>query len=100
MGSLLGIRSVQAAGVVLQLWKNRLSTRNRRLLVDYSHRTEPESDNPFPEVKLTACLGDLDGPLLRPSKAFLLHAVEKETLYINCVKVLNKRGPSNRSASM
>nr|BAC82603.1 pol-like protein [Takifugu rubripes] len=41
--------------------------------------------------------GDLGGPLLRPTKVFFLHAVDKEPW--NCVKVLNRRGLSKRSAS-
>ncbi|TWW75350.1 Transposon TX1 uncharacterized 149 kDa protein ORF 2 [Takifugu flavidus] len=81
-------------------WRNRLRARERHLLVDYGWRTEPDGDEPFLEIKLVAHLGDLDGPLLRVTKAFFLHTVDKKTLYQNCVKVLNRRGLSNRSASM
>lgn len=46
-------------------------TRERNLLVDYGRGTGPDGDNP--EIRLATHLGDLDGPLLRPSKAFILH---------------------------
>ncbi|TWW53509.1 Transposon TX1 uncharacterized 149 kDa protein ORF 2 [Takifugu flavidus] len=100
VGSLLGICSAQAAERALQLWRNRLSERERRLLVDYGQGTEPDCEDPFPEIRLAAHLGNLDGPLLRPSKTFSLQAVEKKTLYYECVRVLNRRGLSNRSTSV
>ncbi|TWW61013.1 Transposon TX1 uncharacterized 149 kDa protein ORF 2 [Takifugu flavidus] len=100
VGSLLGIRSTQAAEGVLRLWRNRLSTRERRILEDYGQGTEPDSEDPFPEIRLVAHLGNLDGPLLRPAKTFSLVAVDKKTLYNDCVRVLNRRGLSNRSTSM
>uniref|UniRef100_A0A674MKT3 Reverse transcriptase domain-containing protein n=1 Tax=Takifugu rubripes TaxID=31033 RepID=A0A674MKT3_TAKRU len=100
VGSLLGIRSTQAAEGVLRLWRNRLSTRERRILEDYGQGTEPDSEDPFPEIRLVAHLGNLDGPLLRPAKTFSLQAVEKKTLYNDCVRVLNRRGLSNRSTSV
>ncbi|TWW73519.1 Transposon TX1 uncharacterized 149 kDa protein ORF 2 [Takifugu flavidus] len=97
VGSLLGIRSAQAAEGALQLWRNGLSERERRLLVDYGQGTELDCEDPFPEIRLTAHLGNLDGPLLRPPKTFSLQAVEKKTLYCECVRGLNKRGLSNRN---
>ncbi|TWW74496.1 hypothetical protein D4764_14G0004990 [Takifugu flavidus] len=100
VGSLLGICSSQAAEGVLRLWRNRLSTRERRLLEDYGQGTEPDSEDPFPEIRLAAHPGNLDGPLLRPAKTFSLVAVDKKTTYNNCVTVLNRRGLSNRSTSM
>ncbi|TWW81772.1 hypothetical protein D4764_01G0015870 [Takifugu flavidus] len=87
VGFLLGIRSAQAAEGVLRLWRNRLSTRERRLLEDYGQGTEPDSNDPFPEIRLAAHLGNLDGPLLRPAKTFSLVAVNKKTLYNNCMRV-------------
>ncbi|TWW55985.1 hypothetical protein D4764_09G0010350 [Takifugu flavidus] len=100
VGSLLGIRSAQAAEGALQLWRNGLSERERRLLVDYGQGTEPDYEDPFPEIRLATHLGNLDGPLLRPSKTFSLQAVEKKTLYYDCVRVLNSRGLSNRNTSV
>ncbi|TWW71161.1 hypothetical protein D4764_17G0006440 [Takifugu flavidus] len=100
VGSLLGIRSTQAAEGVLRLWRNRLSTRERRILEDYGQGTEPDSEDPFPEIRLVAHLGNLDGPLLRPAKTFSLVAVDKKTLYNDCVRVLNRRGLSNKSTSV
>lgn len=47
--------------------------------------------------KMAAHLGDLDGPLLRPTQPSILHAVGKRTQYQNCMKVINKRGQSKRS---
>lgn len=99
IGSVLGIRSVQSAEDVLQRWRTRFSTRERRLLVDYGQGTEPDVDDHFPEIKLAAHLGDLDGPLLRPTKAFFLHGVKKKTLYQNRMKVMNRRGLSNSGGS-
>ncbi|TWW78132.1 hypothetical protein D4764_11G0002530 [Takifugu flavidus] len=52
VGSLLGIRSTQAAEGVLWLWRIRLSTNERRLLEDYGQGTEPDSNDPFPEIRL------------------------------------------------
>ncbi|TWW73398.1 Transposon TX1 uncharacterized 149 kDa protein ORF 2 [Takifugu flavidus] len=100
VGSLLGIRSTQAAEGVLRLWRNRLSTRERRILEDYGQGAEPDSEDPFPEIRLVAHLGNLDGPLLRPAKAFSLAAIDKKTIYNNCVRVLNRRGLSNRNTSV
>ncbi|TWW54318.1 Transposon TX1 uncharacterized 149 kDa protein ORF 2, partial [Takifugu flavidus] len=64
----------------------RLSTRERRILEDYGQGTEPDSEDPFPEIRLVAHLGNLDGPLLRPAKTFSLVAVDKKTLYNDCVR--------------
>ncbi|TWW54086.1 Transposon TX1 uncharacterized 149 kDa protein ORF 2 [Takifugu flavidus] len=100
VGSLLGIRSTQAAEGVLRLWRNRLSTIERRILEDYGQGTEPDSEDPFPEIRLVAHLRNLDGPLLRPAKTFSLVAVDKKTLYNDCVRVLNRRGLSNRNTSV
>ncbi|TWW62759.1 hypothetical protein D4764_04G0014060 [Takifugu flavidus] len=61
-----------AAEGVLRLWRNRLSTRERHILEDYGQGTEPDS----------------------------LVAVDKKTLYNDCVRVLNRRGLSNRSTSV
>lgn len=91
VGSLLGICSVRAAENVLQLWKNRLIASERRLLADYGQGTEPDGGKPFLEIKLVAYLGDLDGPLLRTTKSFILHTVDKRTFDQNCVTVLNSR---------
>ncbi|TWW68287.1 hypothetical protein D4764_19G0000850 [Takifugu flavidus] len=57
VGSLLGIRSTQAAEGVLRLSRNRLGTRERRILEDYGQGTEPDSEDPFPEIRLVAHLG-------------------------------------------
>ncbi|TWW62350.1 Transposon TX1 uncharacterized 149 kDa protein ORF 2 [Takifugu flavidus] len=62
--------------------------------------TEPDCEDPFPEIRLPAHLGNLDGPLLRSSKTFSLQAIEKKTLYYDCVRVLNRRGLSNRNTSV
>ncbi|TWW77456.1 Transposon TX1 uncharacterized 149 kDa protein ORF 2 [Takifugu flavidus] len=72
VGSLLGICSTQAAEGLLRLWKNRLSTRESHLLEDYGQGTKPDSEDIFPEIRLAAHLGNLDGPLLRPAKTFSL----------------------------
>lgn len=98
IGSLLGIRCVRIAKRLLQLWQDML--RERSLLKDYSRQTEPNCGDPFPEVMLVAHFGDPDGPLLRSPKTFSLHTVDKKTLYRNCVKVLNRRGLSPKSASV
>ncbi|TWW73395.1 Transposon TX1 uncharacterized 149 kDa protein ORF 2 [Takifugu flavidus] len=68
--------------------------------VDYGQGTELDCEDPFPEIRLAAHLGNLDSPLLRPSKIFSLQAVEKKTLYYDCVRVLNRRGLSNRNTSV
>ncbi|TWW54633.1 hypothetical protein D4764_0192090 [Takifugu flavidus] len=73
---------------VLRLWRNRLRTKERHLLEDYGQGTEPDSEDPFPEIRLAAHLGNLDDPLLRPAKTFSLVTVDKKTLYNNCVRVL------------
>lgn len=63
--------------------------------MDYSQGTESNRGNPFPDIRVVAHFGDLDGPLLRAPKIFI-----QKTLYRNCVKVLNRKGLSDQSASV
>lgn len=90
MGSLLGIHSLQLAEKMLQLWWDRLGGRDRSLLTDYGRGTEPDRGDTFSDISLVAHFGDLDGTLLRAPKTFILHAVDKKTLFRNCVKALNR----------
>ena len=50
---LLGFRSTRVAQRVLELWRQRLSGRERSLLMAYSHGTEPDCSDPFPEVYIS-----------------------------------------------
>lgn len=90
MGTLLGIRSLRIAERVLHLWWDRLSGRDRSLLTDYGRGTEPDRGDTFSEIRLVARFRDQDGTLLRAPKTFFLHAVDKQTLFRNCVKALNR----------
>ncbi|KAI3358868.1 hypothetical protein L3Q82_015262 [Scortum barcoo] len=99
LGSLLGRHSVRVAQRILQLWRQRLSGKERSFLMNYSQgRATPDPTDPFPEINLSLELGDLTGPLLdtiNPNK-MTLHRADKKTIYFNCVKVINKNGLSNR----
>lgn len=68
--------------------------------MDYGWGTVPDCGDHFPHMKLVAHFRDLEINLVRAPKMVILHAVDKKTLYGNCVKVLNRRGLSNKSTSM
>ncbi len=99
LGSLLGLHSVRMARTILELWRWRLSGKERSLLMDYSKKkAEPDPTDPFPEIYLSPGLGDLTGPLLTVTNTskMTLHRADKQTLYSSCVKSINKNGLSNR----
>ncbi|KAI3375790.1 hypothetical protein L3Q82_003739 [Scortum barcoo] len=99
LSSLLSLHSVRVAGRILSLWRQKLSGKERSLLIDSSQgKIAPNPADSFPDVCLSPELGDLTGPLLavvNPDK-MTVHKVDKKTLYNNCVKSINKKGLSNR----
>lgn len=95
--SLLNIQSTRVAQKVLECWRQRLSGRERGLLMDYSQGTEPEHDDPFPEVYISPELGEVDGPLLKGCRELCLNTAKKKALYQNCVKVTNRKGLCDRA---
>lgn len=97
VGSLLNIQSTRVAQKVLELWRKRLTGRERGLLVDYSLGTELDHKDPFPEVYISLQLGELDGPLLKGCRELCLNTANKKALYQNCVKVTNKKGLCGRT---
>ncbi|KAI3377827.1 hypothetical protein L3Q82_008966, partial [Scortum barcoo] len=99
LGSLLGLHSVRVAQTILNPWRQRLSGRERSLLIDSSQRgTTPDPADPFPEVYLSPELGDLTGPLLTVTNPnnMTLHGADKKTIYYNCIKNINGKGLSDR----
>ena len=99
LGSLLGLQSVRVARRLLELWRQRLTWKERSLLRNYSQgEVEPDPADPFPEISLSPGLGELTGPLLATTRPedLTLHKADKKTLYFNCVKVLNRSGLCNR----
>ncbi|KAK0136068.1 hypothetical protein N1851_028039 [Merluccius polli] len=100
LGSLLGLQhSVQVAGRLLELWHQKLTGRERSLLMDYGNRkARPDPADPFPDIFLSPGLGQLTGPLLahtHPGK-LTMNKADKRTWYFNCVKSIHKAGLCNR----
>uniref|UniRef100_A0A3Q3EUV6 Reverse transcriptase domain-containing protein n=1 Tax=Labrus bergylta TaxID=56723 RepID=A0A3Q3EUV6_9LABR len=99
LGSLLGLHSVRVAGRLLELWRQKLSGKERSLLMDYGKRkARPDPADPFPDVFLSPGLGELTGPLLaiaHPEK-LTINKADKKTWYMNCVKAIHKAGLCNR----
>ncbi|KAI3359136.1 hypothetical protein L3Q82_002591 [Scortum barcoo] len=99
LGSLLGIQSVRVAQRILELWRQRLSGKEKSLITEYSRKTsEPDPKDPFPEILLSPVLEEASGPLLvtcNPTN-LSLHKADNKTLYRNCVKSMNRRGLSGR----
>ena len=94
-GRVLGLRSGRVVQRVLQLWRERLTARERRMLLDFSEGAEPEPTDPFPEIQLRPQFVR-EGPLLRES-AFSLHTVHRKSLYRTCVQVLNEKTLGGRA---
>ena len=99
LGSLLGLHSVQVAGRLLELWRQKLIGRERSLLMDYGNRkARPDPADPFPDIFLSPGLGQLTGPLLahtHPGK-LTMNKADKRTWYFNSVKSIHKAGLCNR----
>ena len=99
LGSLLGMTSIRVTQRILNLWTQKLSGRDRRLLMEYGRgETMPDPTDPFPEVYMSPEFGEETGPLLAVSSPgkLTLHGADKGTLYQNCVKAINKKGLSGR----
>ncbi|KAI3367340.1 hypothetical protein L3Q82_008155 [Scortum barcoo] len=72
VSSVLGVRSVRLVERGLELWRQRLSEKERTILNRYGKgEVEPDHKDTFPEVHLSPDFKDLNGPLL---------TVEKNTL--------------------
>ena len=84
VGRLLGIHSTRVAQKVLEFWRQRLSGWERSLLIAYSHGTEPDHSDTFPEVHISPQFGELVGPLLQDPQILNLHTVNREIIYQNC----------------
>ncbi|KAI3368386.1 hypothetical protein L3Q82_008089 [Scortum barcoo] len=101
LSSLLSLHSVRVAGRILSLWRQKLSGKERSLLIDSSQgKIAPNPADSFPDVCLSPELGDLTGPLLtvvNPDK-MTVHKVDKKTLYNNCVKSINKKGTEQQTS--
>ena len=98
----LGVRSIRTVERALELWRQKLSEDEMKLIMDYDQRAiEPDCNDPFPEAHLRPLFGEHSGPLLEvcnPGKLTLGRA-DKRTLYLNCVKCLNKVGLNNRQST-
>ena len=91
----LGIRSIRTVERALELWRQKLSEDEMKLIMDYDQKAiEPDCNDPFPEAHLRPLFGEHSGPLLEvcnPGKLTLGRA-DKRTLYLNCVNALTKWG--------
>ena len=96
LGSLLGLQSLRVAGRILELWSQRLTKRDRHLLM--GSQTRSDAADPYPDIVLSPGLGEKTGPLLRVIHAakLTLYEADKETLYRNCVKCIHQAGLSGR----
>ncbi|TWW60950.1 hypothetical protein D4764_05G0010400, partial [Takifugu flavidus] len=97
VSSVLGVRSVRLIQRSLGLWKHRLSTKEKGLLLLHG-RGEAETDptDAFPELHLHTDLLDLGGPLLDGCGSGSLHSMDRRILNSNIVKALIKRKLENR----
>ncbi|KAG7478859.1 hypothetical protein JOB18_010430 [Solea senegalensis] len=70
VGSILGIQSARIADRILDLWRQRLSGKEKSLLMDYTQgNAKPNHRDPFPEVHMNPQLEELSGPLLKKNSA-------------------------------
>ncbi|TWW67065.1 Transposon TX1 uncharacterized 149 kDa protein ORF 2 [Takifugu flavidus] len=101
VSSALGVRSVRLIQRSLGLWKQRLSTKEKGLLLLHG-RGEAETDptDDFPELHLHPDLLDLGGPLLDGCGSGSLHSMDRRILYANIVKTLNKDKLKNREVTV
>ncbi|KAK0138454.1 Transposon TX1 uncharacterized protein [Merluccius polli] len=93
LGSVLGVRSVRLTQRSLELWRRRLTEKERVFLLKYGRgEAEPDPTDPYPEIHLCPGFTELSGPLLRHSdgETLSLHKADKKTLYTNCVKTIHK----------
>uniref|UniRef100_A0A8P4KAC5 Reverse transcriptase domain-containing protein n=1 Tax=Dicentrarchus labrax TaxID=13489 RepID=A0A8P4KAC5_DICLA len=93
LGSVLGVRSVRLMQRSLELWRRRLTEKERILLLKYGRgEAEPDPTDPYPEIYLCPGFTELSGPLLRHNdgRTLSLHKADKKTLYTNCVKTIHK----------
>ncbi|TWW68803.1 Transposon TX1 uncharacterized 149 kDa protein ORF 2 [Takifugu flavidus] len=101
VSSALGVRSVRLIQRSLGLWKQRLSTKEKGLLLLHE-RGEAETDptDDFPELHLHPDLLDLGGPLLDGCGSGSLRSMDRRVLYANIVKTLNKDKLKNREVTV
>ncbi len=93
LSSALGMRSVRLAQRILELWKRRLTEKEKHLLLRHSRgEAEPDPTDPYPEIHLCPGFTELNGPLLKHNDGakLSLHKADKKTLYLNCVKTIHK----------
>ncbi|KAI3373021.1 hypothetical protein L3Q82_023456, partial [Scortum barcoo] len=103
VSSVLGVRSVRLVERGLELWRQRLSEKERTILNRYGKgEVEPDHKDTFPEVHLSPDFKDLNGPLLTVygTEKLSLHKADKQTFYRNCVKTIHRKGLCNRAPSV
>ncbi|TDH05343.1 hypothetical protein EPR50_G00143640 [Perca flavescens] len=88
------MRSIRVAQRLLELWKQKLSGRERRLLIECSQGEEEL----LLEVYLSPEFGEETGPLVAVSSPgkLTLHGADEVTFYHNFVKAINKKELSGR----
>lgn len=102
LSSVLGVRSVRLIQRCLELWRQRLSVRERGLLLRYGRgEAEHNPTDIFPDLHLSPASTELNSPLLKVcyKEKLSLHKADRQTLYMNCVKVINEKGLCNRAAT-
>ncbi|KAL7404242.1 hypothetical protein ABVT39_011906 [Epinephelus coioides] len=84
LGSVLGVRSVRLMQRGLELWKRRLTEREKVLLLKHSRgEAEPNPTDPYPEIHLCPGFTELSSPLLKHTdeEKLSLQKAEKKTLH-------------------
>ena len=81
LGSVRGVRSVRLTQKSLELWRRRLTEKERVLLLKYGRgEAEPDPTDPYPEIHLCPSFTELSGPLLRHNDEWTLslHKTDKK----------------------
>ncbi|TWW55992.1 Transposon TX1 uncharacterized 82 kDa protein ORF 1 [Takifugu flavidus] len=103
LSAVLGLRSLRVVERTLELWRRRLSVRERSLLRRYGGgRAESDPTDIFPDFQLNPGCEELSGPLLKAlcKDKLGLHGTNNKTLYVNIVKTIIGQGLLNRAASV
>ncbi|TWW77605.1 Transposon TX1 uncharacterized 149 kDa protein ORF 2 [Takifugu flavidus] len=103
LSTVLGLRSLRLVERTLELWRRRLSVRERSLLLWYGGgRAELDPRDAFPDLQLSPGCEEFSGPLLKVfcKNKLGLHGTDNKTVYVNIVKTINGQGLLNRAASV
>lgn len=103
LASTLKVTSVRLTEKALNLWKARLLSNERTLIIKYSRgETIPNLSDEFPDFSLSPILMNSAGPLLQfknPDEQ-TLHRANKQIFYRICVKAINAKNLSRRQPTV